>query len=538
MPYRSRKERARADAPAEGLVADMVRQFADRYAFIRELVQNGIDAGATAIEVRVAHRPDGVAAISVADDGAGMTRAIIEGPLLTLFNSEKDGDATKIGKYGVGFVSVFALDPDEVIVETWRDGVAHRLTLAPDHSYELAEVETPRGAKTPSGTIVSVQRRMDVDEHASHASSARAALLRWCRHARLPIFFRDGVGERERIDRELDVEAAHRVRVEREGLTIVVGAGGAGSFGGFYHRGLTLHETTALSSWLDGLQFKIDSPALQHTLSRDNLRHDDGYHGVMRELRSIVENTLPREIVARIRRIARESANSGERVGDHPALLAAALTPCLEIDAGDLELPLASPVGGATTIPATKLVKAKLGLRAPKGDALTEALAKLGRPVWQTDDLTLAVRLGERVGAPIVAASDVFLRVVPVECAASDEALVTLVDEHLRAAGAKTPSVRLVTLDGANPKLAGIAIGDEPVVLLDEARRGWLRWLGATPLGLVVKHRAVSTARRLAAHDAARAAHLLARYLLVEQRGAIGASPNDALLASVVRARP
>lgn len=48
QPYRG----SRVDTPkltAEGgIVDDMVRQFADPYAFLRELLQNGIDAGATA----------------------------------------------------------------------------------------------------------------------------------------------------------------------------------------------------------------------------------------------------------------------------------------------------------------------------------------------------------------------------------------------------------------------------------------------------------------------------------------------------------
>ena len=49
----------------------MVRQFADRHAFLRELVQNGIDAGATRIDVRLERGPDGAVRTSVEDDGAG-----------------------------------------------------------------------------------------------------------------------------------------------------------------------------------------------------------------------------------------------------------------------------------------------------------------------------------------------------------------------------------------------------------------------------------------------------------------------------------
>src|SRR4029079_304220 len=93
-------------------VTQMVRQFADALAFYRELVQNSIDAGATSIEVRISLQSDDAGQptlrIVVSDDGCGMDRAAIETCLLVLFRSSKDGDATKIGKFGVGFFSVFA----------------------------------------------------------------------------------------------------------------------------------------------------------------------------------------------------------------------------------------------------------------------------------------------------------------------------------------------------------------------------------------------------------------------------------------------
>src|SRR6516162_7052260 len=108
-----------AKARPRGNVIDaMISQFADRYAFVRELVQNSIDAGATRVAVRVETAEDRTRA-SVEDDGSGMTLAIIEGPLVTLFSSSKEGQEGKIGRYGVGFMSVFALDPSEVEVDTW-----------------------------------------------------------------------------------------------------------------------------------------------------------------------------------------------------------------------------------------------------------------------------------------------------------------------------------------------------------------------------------------------------------------------------------
>ena len=118
-PYRSRKDRPGSPEESKpGLVSDMVRQFADPYAFLRELVQNSMDAGTTRIEVDVIRGADGDTRTRVTDSGTGMTPAIIESALLTLFSSSKEGDSTKIGKYGVGFISVLAIEPEEVIVDT------------------------------------------------------------------------------------------------------------------------------------------------------------------------------------------------------------------------------------------------------------------------------------------------------------------------------------------------------------------------------------------------------------------------------------
>src|SRR5688572_947617 len=98
MPYRDSRVDVPKLTPDPGIVDEMVRQFADPYAYLRELVQNGIDAGATRLEVRIERDVDGTVHTSVDDDGTGMTKATIEGPLLTLFESSKESDPTKIGK--------------------------------------------------------------------------------------------------------------------------------------------------------------------------------------------------------------------------------------------------------------------------------------------------------------------------------------------------------------------------------------------------------------------------------------------------------
>ncbi|HSO40428.1 MAG TPA: ATP-binding protein, partial [Labilithrix sp.] len=298
MPYRSsRVETPKLTAEA-GIVDDMVRQFADPYAFLRELVQNGIDAGATRIEVRVERGPDGAVATSVSDDGCGMSRAVIEGPLLTLFESSKESDSTKIGKYGIGFVSVFALEPERVEVRTRAGAESWVVRLFGDHSFELAQGARSSG----TGTEVVLVHTMTVEELVEHARHAKEALAHWCRHAHIPITFAlvdgEGGGEVVTVNVPLAVHGAAKVTVVEGDERFVVGVGDPGprgadlewrpSFCGLYNHGLTLLETSDCEPGLACVRFKIDSPRLAHTLSRDNVRRDGEHRRLLERVRTIV----------------------------------------------------------------------------------------------------------------------------------------------------------------------------------------------------------------------------------------------------------
>ena len=140
-PYRAGGAESAVPSTEDGLVGDIVRQFADPYAFHRELIQNAIDAGATQILVRIGIQTGGesaVAKVSVADDGTGMSQKILEEDLVVLFRSTKENAVGKIGKFGIGFVSVLALAPALVeVASATGDGTRHVLHLHPDRTYGL-----------------------------------------------------------------------------------------------------------------------------------------------------------------------------------------------------------------------------------------------------------------------------------------------------------------------------------------------------------------------------------------------------------------
>ncbi len=330
MPYRERRqERARAPAKSALVLRDLVRQFSDPYACLRELVQNSIDAGATCVRV-VVEREGDLLRTSVTDDGAGMSLELIQGPFLTKFVSTKEGDSSKIGKYGVGFLSVFALEPQLVVVETERDGQAFAIQLAPDFSFEVRRA-TPRGA---SGTTVTIVQSGVADE-AQHRARAKEALMRWCRHAKLAIEWRDQ-GTSERIDRPLGLVAPVVVEHREEGLHVLVGPaagtehvggdkdGGTSDFAGFYSRGLTLIEATVGEHVRSAIRFKVEATELSHTISRDDVIRNRAYAGALARVDELAKRPLRERLRAELQRAAERSAELGELEVGFVALLAAA----------------------------------------------------------------------------------------------------------------------------------------------------------------------------------------------------------------------
>src|ERR1700759_3715707 len=77
-------------------------QYSDRTHFIFELIQNAEDAGATELSFTLfADR------LEVRHDGRPFTEADVRG-VCGIAQSSKSGDLTQIGRFGIGFKSVYA----------------------------------------------------------------------------------------------------------------------------------------------------------------------------------------------------------------------------------------------------------------------------------------------------------------------------------------------------------------------------------------------------------------------------------------------
>lgn len=566
MPFRSARKQNVAERPETGAVAEMVRQFADPYAFVRELVQNSIDAGATALSVRV-ERAGGIATTALHDDGVGMTRETIDGPLLTLFNSSKEGDSSKIGKYGVGFVSVFAIDPETVDVDTWRDGQRYRVRLFRDHRYEIEKL----APLEDSGTIVTLHQPMDAEKFDEHRGRLEMALSRWCRFAAVPIEYcsvdhdRNDAPAKRRIDLPLTVPSSLYVQANRDKERFVVGpalgtdrfltagvaeddpAQGKPTFLGFYNRGLTLFETDEpLHPGLANMRLRVDSPLLKHTLSRDNVLRDKAFDRIIAKARELVEKSLRRELISRISRAASDLVKSkppydAELLASYGAFLEAALAPPLDVPHDEILFPLAAPWKDSSVISLKKIMSYKGMYVVNAPDELAQALTKAGRPVVLAPDQTIRSLLAQRIPLPgPISPEKNFILLEELSeksLSRTDKELCLALETHFLVLGLNIRPISIAT-----PKSAldvPCVLGQRPVRRVGERRwlspkdfaeQGWSTVRPDGPLWLVTTNEAVDLARKHAEKDTLLAAHMLLRFLLLSLPDKYG-TISDALFS-------
>jgi len=355
VPYRqSRAAAPKRRARSAPVLDELVKQFSDRYAFLRELVQNAIDAGATRVRVGVTREADDRTTF-VEDDGSGMTLDVIKGPFLTKFSSSKEGDASKIGRYGVGFLSVFALEPRLVVVDT-EAVEAHSIRLEPTFAFEVA---TLPASKRQGTRVAIIERAVDAKKSdAEHLAAIEAALLRWCRYAAIRIELDVGPNPKL-LNVPFSLIAPVTVELESDGLRVIVGpaagtavmpgtdvAEGTGEYAGFYSRGLTLVEATSGPHAIEGLRYRVESPKLSHTISRDDVVHDDAYARAKQIVRELGGAKLRDLLEARLSESASRSARAGIIDAEYSALRAAGRALLKD---KLIPTPLAEPPGSVVT---------------------------------------------------------------------------------------------------------------------------------------------------------------------------------------------
>ncbi|MBS2037957.1 ATP-binding protein [bacterium] len=268
----------------------LIRQFSQPLACLRELVQNAIDAGTNQVEVTLSETEGEGVCLSVRDTGEGMNRQVIETQLTRLFASAKDGDLTKVGKFGIGFVSVFSLNPLAVVVDTGRDGEFWRILFHPDKSYELLKL-----SDRVEGTVVHIYLARLSTDFNQKLKRVDETLRYWCKHCRVEVVFNG-----HPISMPFSLNQSHEVYHELPGTRMVVAlTRERENFAGFYNQGLTLLE--GCCSPLPYLSFKVDSRYFEHTLTRDNVIENEDYDKALKLVRETVASKLAPELYERLR---------------------------------------------------------------------------------------------------------------------------------------------------------------------------------------------------------------------------------------------
>jgi hypothetical protein len=331
-------------AEVDALLERLVAQFESPYDFLRELVQNAMDAGSDRVEVTLESHPlrraggdsdpdaDGVIfELTILDTGAGMDEAIIDQELTRLFASGKREDRTMAGGFGIGFVSVFAWEPEAVLVHTGRGGESWELVFYADRSFDKVALEAP-----VEGTTISLFRRGRASEREPIADAVRESLWRWCRFCPLEISFEDLDGDdpAELIQDspeppELGLGAGlTQAEIRGESTLRVSFAVPANAV--FLRRGLILAEggpkqllasiAPQLGRSVEHLQVWADSPLLRTTMARDSVVDDQGRVDVERRLLELVRR-LRTDLIAQLERLAAVGEGEGEALTPDPQAL-------------------------------------------------------------------------------------------------------------------------------------------------------------------------------------------------------------------------
>lgn len=153
------------------------RYGSDPFVFVRELVQNSRDAGAS--QIRFTAKEDGRCLIvSCQDDGCGMSDQDLNNYLLRLYASSKETDPNAVGFFGVGFWSILSFDPDEIHIDTFCEGVGHALLI---DCRANALREMPSELNSP-GTRITLVRTAN-----RSLGELKQELLRWLTYYAGPI---------------------------------------------------------------------------------------------------------------------------------------------------------------------------------------------------------------------------------------------------------------------------------------------------------------------------------------------------------------
>jgi hypothetical protein len=287
-------------ADANHLVESIRRQFSNPDEYSRELVANGVDAGATKIQIKGDVWNDGGAAyarLRFIDNGKGMSFADMQS-YLRMFESNKDGTNTSVGKHGVGKLSPWAdRELAGYIVDTC-DGREHtelRMTSVNDGCIRRFAGKIPR-----KGTTVSLLWKSDnpLETLKQKLFTAQKVVRLFCRYLDTPVYV-DGCDEglKDFFPHSLTVRPGIDGWIYC-GTILVEGTPAAFHYNIRHFPGVMLHQGGILVAWknnlgklqweFDNLAIMVDSHAFKLPISRNDVIEDPGYRQICSHLTTVV----------------------------------------------------------------------------------------------------------------------------------------------------------------------------------------------------------------------------------------------------------
>jgi molecular chaperone HtpG len=369
--------------------------------FVRELIQNGVDAVTAARQLDPA-RPAGPieflpsdaggdGALVVRDPGIGLTVDEVHELLATIGGSSKRDELDLpregfLGRFGIGLLSCFVVaDRIEVVTRSLRGGPAVRFVGRDDGTYEVQELAEDGGPAT-AGTSVRLVPRPDAWQWVGFETVDRLAKLFG---SELPVAVHvhrpeGGVSEVNDPDPPWLVAPGERARrsaqvawcERRFGFTpldvIPIEAAGSGARGvafvlpaeslaashpghlGYLRRMLLADDLRGvLPDWAFFVRAVLDVGNLQPTASRESLVEDDALEDAQQELGASLRDWLVRLGATdpnRLQHILGVHGRAAKALASHDDDVFAALGPWLRFETTVGDLTIAEIVRQAGTI--------------------------------------------------------------------------------------------------------------------------------------------------------------------------------------------
>lgn len=146
----------RLDGFRERAIREAQRYGQDPWIFVRELLQNARDAGATRVQF-IYKESDHKSELHCIDNGEGMGWEHAQRYLFSLYTSSKEDQKNKAGRFGVGFWSILRFFPESIIIRSKPRGEPSSPGWGLNIDGQLRDAKTSSSAKQ-SGTEIILSR--------------------------------------------------------------------------------------------------------------------------------------------------------------------------------------------------------------------------------------------------------------------------------------------------------------------------------------------------------------------------------------------